>query len=376
MLTKATLNETLAILGDAFQGDHLARGRVKALVQGGSVLNESISSSDLARTFVYATNQSLEKQYAAAPKTWTQFAGREVFEDFTPRDRKEFLFEEDVDLAENGGHETAPGSLPVVPEGTEYPTFRFTTSAKRMSTLKHGARIGFTWEDVINDRWSFIQSLPGQLMKYALNTEETEAVQVLATKAGPNPETFNAANGNAVDNKKLSLANLKAAKKGVRNRKVNGQLVSVNSFALVVPTSMRDDAEAILKIAEVERVEGAGTATEVRTKEATSNGDVTLVVNDYLGKVDQSANSATTWYLVPLNGNDGTRDSITVNFLRNNEKPLLTMQASGQLYVGGGEVPGLEGSLLNDTSQYRVRHVVSGGYWNAHAMYASTGTTA
>lgn len=374
MLTEARLNETLAVIGDAIHGDHLARGRMKAIVMGQPVLNEAISSSDLARTFMYATNQTLEKQYAEAQKTWTKFAGREVFEDFKPQDRKEFLFEEDIDLKENGGHETAPGSLPVIPEGTEYPTFRWTTSAKRIATYKHGARIGFTWEDVINDRWGFIQSLPTQLNKYALNTEETEAVQVLASRQGPNPETFNAKNGNIADDRKLSLDSLKAAKKAVRNRKVNGQWVTVNQFALVVPTSMRDDAEAILKISEVERVEGAGTATEVRTKEATSNGDVTLVVNDYLGKVDQSANSATTWYLVPLNGNDGTRDSITVNFLRNYERPLLTMQASGQLYVGGGEVPGLEGSLVDDTSQYRVRHVVSGGYWNAHAMYASIGT--
>lgn len=373
-LTIATLEETSKILGDAIHGDYVARGRMKAIVEGQPVLNESISTSDLAQTFAYVNNAELMRQYAAVTPTWTQFAKRDVFEDFKPKTKRELIFNEDQDLAENGGHVTAPGSLPVVPEATEYPTFRWTTSAEQMSIHKNGARVPFTWEAVINDEWGFIQSLPGQLLVFARNTEETEAVKVLASTTGPNPDTFNAGNGNAPGTAKLSLDSLKAAKKAIRNRKVNGNYVTVNKFALVVPTAMRDDAEELLKITTVERVQGAGTAEEVRTVSSTGNGDVTLVVNDWLGKVDKSANAGTTWYLVPLNGSDGTRDSIVVNFLRNHEKPELTVKTSGHAYLGGGEVPSLEGSLRNDTTEYRVRHVVTGGYWDAQGTYASIGT--
>lgn len=372
MLNKK-LEETSKVWADALNGDFGARGRMKAIVDGAPVLNESISSSDLAHTFAYVNNATLAAQYAKVTPTWTQFAKRDVFEDFKPKTQREFLWAEDVDLAENGGHPTAPGSLPTVPEATEYPSFRSTTSAKQLGLHKKGARMPFTWESVINDEWGFIQSIPGKLLEFAINTEETEAVKVLATATGPNPATFNADNGNAVDNKKLSLDSLKAAKRAIRARKVNGQYVTVNKFALVVPTTMQDDAAELLKVTQVERVEGAGTETEVRTIAATNNGDVTLVVNDWLTKIDGSANAATTWYLVPLNGSDGTRDSIVVNFLRRHERPELTIAASGQLYVGGGEVPGLEGGLRNDTSEYRVRHVVTGGYWYGSSMYASTG---
>jgi hypothetical protein len=172
MLTKKALEETSKVLGEAMHGDFVARGRLKAIVDQGYVLNESISSSDLAQTFAYTTAAALQSQYAAITPTWTQFAKRDVFEDFKPKQHRELIFNEDIDLAENGGHITAPGSLPAVPEGTEYPTFQWTTSAKQLSLHKKGARIGFTWESVINDEWGFIQSLPGQMVIYARNTEE------------------------------------------------------------------------------------------------------------------------------------------------------------------------------------------------------------
>lgn len=374
MLTLKALEETSKVLGEAINGDFIARGRIKQLVDQGHVLNESISSSDLARTFSFTTNASLQAQYAKVDFTWTKFAKRDVFEDFKPKRKKELIFNEDQALAENGGHVTAPGSLPVVPEQTEYPTFNWTTSGNELALYKTGARVGFGWEAVINDEWELIRSLPSQLLVYATNTEETEAVKVLASTTGPNPDTFKGVA--APSTAPLSLASLKAAKTEIRYRQVNGNYVTVSKFALVVPTTLRDYAEELLKITEIERVEGAGTSTEVRTKSQTGNSDVTLVVNDWLTKVDKSANRDTTWYLVPIGGNDGTRDSIVVNFLRNHEKPELTQSTTGHSYVGGGEVPTLEGSLRNDTSEYRVRHVVTGGYWHNHALFASTGSGA
>lgn len=368
-----TLEEVSKVFGDAVHGDFVARGRIKAIVDGNASLTEAISTSDLARTFNTVTRQALVSQYADLPSNWTQFAKRNVLEDFKPTYFREFLFADDTQLAENAGHVTAPGSLPVVPELTEYPTFVWTTSENQIQLHKNGARTGFSWEAVINDEWGFIQSLPGQLAKFAKNTEETEAVKVLASPTGPNSDTFNASNGNAADTAALSLDSLRAAKRAVRARKVNGNYVTVPKFALVVPTAMEDQARDILSITQLEVTEN--TADGTRTyKTGTSNSDVTLVVNDWLAKVDQSANAATTWYLVPLAGNDGTRDSILVNFLRNHEAPEFRQSGNTGLYLGGGNVPSLEGSLRNDDVEYRVRHVVAGGYNYAAAMYASTGT--
>ena len=371
------IEETAKIFGDALHGDFRARGIIKSVVDG--QLSEAISSSDLAQTFAFVNAAALQAQYATLPTTWTEFAKRDIFEDFKPKFQKELVFDYDQDLADNGGHVTAPGSLPVVPELTEYPAFSFTTSAKALSIYKSGARIGFSWEDVINDNWNFITSLPGRTAQYAKNTEETEAVKVLVTATGANPDTFNATNLNVVDNKQLSIDSLAYAKRTVRQRKWNNNFITVPKFALVVPSAMRDWAERILKITEIESVSGdpavAGKGQQ-RFKSQVSNSDVVLVVNDWLTQIDKSANAGTSWYLVPYQGSDGIRDCVVVNFLRNHEAPEFRQSNAGGLFLGGGAVPTLAGSLRNDDAEYRVRHVVRGGFWFASNSYASTGTTA
>ena len=369
------LIEAAKIFGDALKGDFRARGRIKQIVSEGYVLDEAISTSDLARTFAYANSSELLKQYAGLPTTWTQFAKRDVFEDFKPKRKKEFLFNNAIDLADNGGYNTAVHSLPNVPELTEYPTFRWSTSEKGLTLRKKGARIPFSWEDVINDEWGFIASLPGEMARIAKTTEETSALEVLVDAAGVNATTFSAGNGNAMGTTgaagtryKLSLNALEFAKREIRSRQVNGNYVTVQKFALIVPTNLQTTAERILGLTNLKVTQGT-----LQYDTSTSNGDVVLVVNDYLTQINKGANAATTWFLVPFGGNDGTRDSIVVNFLRNHEAPEFRQSGNTGLYLGGGAVPSLEGSLLNDDIEYRVRHVVAGGFWFGAAMYASTG---
>lgn len=369
------LENVSKVLAEAVHGDRIAQGRIKAIAENKAPLSEAISTSDLAKTFNAVTRAELVRQYAAQEQVWKLFAKREVLPDFREAQFRELTFTDDVNLAENGGVATAPGSLPNVPELTEYPTFTFTTAENKIKLAKKGARIGFSWEAVINDEWGFIASLPGQLAIYARNTEETEAAKVLATATGPNADTFKTANGNAADNKKLNLDALQFAKQAVRNRKVNGAYVTVQKFALVVPTSLADTARNLLNITSLE-ISDKTTNRDVKYTTSTNNGDVTLVVNDWLTKIDTSANAATTWYLVPLGGTDGTRTSVVVAFLQGNENPDFRQSGNTGLYLGGGDVPSLEGSLLNDDVEYRVRHVVTGGYLYGTGMYASTGTTA
>ena len=364
----AKLEEVAKILGAAMHGDYRAQGLIKAAAQGEFV--EAISTSDLAKTFNYVTRAAVTAQYADLPSTWTQFAKRETLNNFNETTFREFLFEDTVHLAENGGHVTAPASLPVVPELTEYPTFKFTTGANRMKLNKHGARVPFSWEAVINDEWSFIQSLPGQLAKFAKNTEETEAVGVLTSPTGPNAQTFSVDNGNLnTTNYLLSLDALELAKTEVKNRKVNGRYLNVTSWALVVPTNMEEQAKRILNLTQLEVTQG-----NLKYVTTTNTSNITLVVNDWLTKIDVSANASKTWYLVPLGGTDGTRTSIAVAFLTGHETPEFRQSGNTGLYLGGGAVPSLEGSLLNDDVEYRVRHVVQGAYLYPQALFASNGT--
>jgi hypothetical protein len=374
-MTINKLEEVSKIFGAAMGGDYKAQGIVKTLAKGEVVeanysgLQEAISTSDLAKTFNFATRAAVTKQYADLPSTWTSFAKRESLPNFNVATFREFDFTDTVDLADNGGFVTAPASLPVVPELTEYPTFRFTTGKNQVKLNKRGARVPFSWEAVINDEWNFISQLPGQLAKFAKNTEELEAVGVLTSTTGPNAGTFNAQNGNVSSkNYTLSLDALSLAKTEVKNRKVNGSYLNVTRWALIVPTTMEETAKRILNLSKLTITQG-----NISYETNTNNSDVTLVVNDWLTKVDQSANAAKTWYLVPLNGTDGTRDSIIVAFLQGHEAPEFRQSGNTGLYLGGGTVPSLEGSLLNDDVEYRVRHVVTGAFLYPQALFSSTG---
>lgn len=378
-MTIKNVEEAGKLFGEALEGNRAAQGRVKALVDGSSYISESVSSSDLAAAFAIGTRQTLQAQYAKRVPTWTDFAVRKVFNDFKPQFIREITWDADVNLDENGGVATLPESLPNVPEGTEYPAFGFTTSANGVALQKKGARFGFGWEMVINDEWDTIRSVPGELIRFASNTEDTQAYGVLASATGPNASTFSAQNGNLnagslFDKEyKLSLDALSLAKKAIRARRVNGRLVTVPKFRLIVPTSMKDQAEYLLSIKDL-TLRNASNTTEI--KAGTSNSDVSLTTTDWLEAIDVSGNAGTTWYLVPDKGFDGTRNSIAVAFLQNQEKPDLRISGGGGNYLGGGAVPGLEGSLLNDDIQYRVRHVVSGAFLNGQALFASKGTEA
>jgi hypothetical protein len=367
------LEEVSNVLGDAIHGNYRAQGIIKTLAQGdvveGMGLSEAISTSDLANTFNFVTRAAVTKQYNELPTTWTTFAKRQTLPNFNIATFREFDFIDTVDLGDNGGFVTAPSSLPVVPELTEYPTFRFTTGKNQVKLNKRGARVPFSWEAVINDEWGFIQSLPGQLAKFAKNSEELEAVGVLASSTGPNAATFNAPNGNALStNYVLSLDALALAKTEVKNRKINGNYINVTKWALIVPTTMEETARRILSLSSLEITQG-----NIKYTTTTNTSDITLVVNDWLTKVDVSANAAKTWYLVPLNGTDGTRDSLIVAFLNGHEAPEFRQSGNTGQYLGGGNVPSLEGSLLNDDVEYRVRHVVTGAYLYPQALFASTG---
>ena len=376
-MTIQTIEEAGKVFGAALSGDRTAQGRVKALVDGTAYITESFSTSDLAAAFGIGVSQKLQAQYAQRLQSWKDFATKLTFNDFKPQFLRELVLDDNAQLAVNGGVNTKPMSLPRIPEGTEYPSFGFTTSAAGIILYKEGARFPFTWEMVINDEWQLIRSIPGKMLDYAANTEDTEAYGILAGPTGPNALTFNSGNGNlnaagGLFDKEyaLSLDALTLAKRAIRARKVNGRRVSVNKFRLLVPTALKDRAEALLATKEL-TVRNAGNTTEIKTN--TTNSDVALTATDWLEQIDTSATSATTWYLVPDGGNDGVRDTIGVAFLQNHEAPELRISGNGGNYLGGGQGPGLEGSLLNDTSEYRVRHVVAGALINAQALFASKG---
>lgn len=362
--------EASKILGSAFQGDRSAQGILKEMAFGGDVshyLTEAYATTDMLAAFNISARETLEAQYPKADRVWTQIATRKRLPDFKEQAYREFTWDKGLLVDENAGRAIVPGALAVIPEGTEYPSFGFSTSGRSVKLHKHGARFPFFWEMVVNGEWEDLGSIPGRMSEFALQTEEVEAFVQLASTTGPRADVFTGdlAPGTA----KLSLESLSAAKTEVRSRKVNGRAVRVPRFALVVAPALEETAKQLLAITRLQVTDANGVYDTT-----TSNGDITLVVADVLVDIDTSANVDTTWYLVPLQGKDGTRESITVNFLERHENPDLRISSATGSYLGGGSVPGLEGSLLNDDAEYRVRHVVTGAIAHADGLYASIGT--
>lgn len=374
MTTNKAFEEASKLIADALHGDRGAQGLMKGLLTGSAYLQESISTSDLLKTFKTVTAAAVLKQYSLAPKVWTDFARRNLMNDFKPATFRELLADWSGLPATNGGEATAPDSLPNVPELTEYPTISWGVGEAQTSLSKKGARAPFSWESVVNDEWNVLESLPTYLGQLASNTEDTQATLQLTSATGPNATTFSAGNGNAADNKPLTLDNLAAAQQAVLLRKVNGRFIEVSNWRLVVPPQLELAAKQILNTTEIfTEVTNGSTVSRTRTQ-VPLTGNVKLTVNPWLTRIDVSAKAATTWYLVPDGGDDGTRTALVVNFLRGYENPEFRSSGDTGLYLGGGAVPSLEGSFQYDDIQYRVRHVTSGATIKPQALYASTGS--
>lgn len=368
MAIKKSIIEASKMFGDAIHGDFQARGALQEIVTSGSsrYMSEAISTSDVLAAFNTSVTQTVLAQYNPDAMVWNKIAKRNIVEDFKLQEFVEFQWDNDLLVGEAHGIEVPSGSLARIPELDEYPTFRYEAAAKQFKIHKSGARLPFSWEWVINGEWARIGSIPEEMLRKAERTEESQVVQSFVDANGPRADVF--AGATAVDDKPLSFDNLTAAKTAIRQRKVNGRNVTVGKFALVVPPALEEVAKQILSITTYEQTDGLRKYTQTA-----GNGDVELVVMPALNWVDKRvAESSTTWYLVPAGGNDGTRVSILQNFLRRHEKPELRISGDTGLYVGGGAVPGLEGNLLNDSIEYRVRHVVTGFVLNSDAMYAST----
>ena len=362
------LIEAGKVLKDAMEGDHGARGIIKSHVMGEPTSYvESFSTSDLVNVFTVGLNQKTEQQYAEQPLVWTEIAKRNYFSDFREQEVIEFDWNKPLDVVEQAGREITPGGLAVVPEGTEYPTFGYKAASRKVKLHKHGARMPFFFEYVINDQWNILDTLPAEMVKKARTTEEIEIMRQLVDSKGINKDTFKGVS--APEDKALTLDSLREALESVENRKVEGRYVTVNNWALVVPTTMRTRAREILGTTEWEETDETGKTFKRRA----DFGNVKLVTSEVLLDINRSADARTTWFLVPAGGSDGTRDSLVNNFLTGHDSPEIRVHGDTGSYLGGGAVDFKQGSFLNDSLQYRVRHIVTGSVSHSDAMYASTG---
>lgn len=361
-ITEAQVLAAAQIMGKAFKGSKRAAFD----------LQEALTSDDFRAAAFEVLDREMMMRYQDLPAVWDQYARRTTVRDF----KKKTL----VDLM--GGR----AALDLVPERTEYPHRNISKAPYRISVSKYGGVFQITWESIINDELGELEDLPGNLAIAARNTETVTAVKLLTDGNGPNDLYFGAqAWGRTYDpatdswsggssnlisgNPVLSESALTAALDAISQRKdPEGLPIIVEAYKLVVPPALETTARRILDAVELRITTGSTTAV---VKNSVS-GRVQMVVDPWLPVIDKSANSNTTWYLLPAP--TASRPALFVAFLRGHETPDLRVKADAGNRVGGGPVDPTEGSFEADDISYRARHVVGGAGTDMIATAVSNGS--
>ena len=354
--------EAAKLLEGALRGDRM--DKIK--------LQEGIATSDLPELLVPTLNKVLLEEYEATPKVWDQFATQLVVDDFRPVTFQALKYDDAGE--DNQGDTFREGSLPTVGEYDEYPTAGwFSVTEQTMQVKKAGQRIRFSWESIVNDgQIGLLERLPVELALKAAGKEDEEVTKQLVATGGLNTTNFKSANQNLLSgNPTLSLESLEDAIEAANLQTYNGrQITPVTQFALVVPRALEMTARKILAVQEVRTETTAGSVATTTISGNPIGSQVTIVVNDWLTKINSGAGAY--WFLIPVPGQQ-LNPAVALGFLRGYETPELRIKSNGGLYLGGGEVPAREGSFDNDDWEMRIRHIATGGFIVPAGTIASTG---
>ncbi len=389
-------DEFIYAIKESLEGNRSAQGAVKDLIAGalhmGNV-REAISSDQLAPWFHKAVAPTFESEYAKGETTWQKFASSFPMTDFRPVAFYELQRDAGVDfLSENGGRNAPQDTLPAVPELTPYPTFGYRAGGKMVTgPTKHGVRVQFSWEALINDDWNLLERFPSDAAELANRTIDAAVYGVLwsldPTKPGFNTSVIADGNGTVLQaskadgavvlndvkkNAPLTYDSLRAAIKQVRNTKVNGRYVTVNKFALIVPTTLVDLATALINREFIEETVTEGNAARKYRVSNPLQSQVEVVGSD-LPLLLGGDNAATNWVIAPYGGRTTARQTILRTSLRGFEQPELRVADDTGRLFGGGSLDSKAGSFDNDDTQARVRLVTGGAIVNYDGIVASTG---
>ncbi|MBO0826215.1 MAG: Mu-like prophage major head subunit gpT family protein [Streptosporangiales bacterium] len=343
------LAEAATLVNRAFNGN------ARAMLD----LREAMSTSDFPHLFGDVLDRELLAQYQNLAPIWPQFAARSLVRDFRPKKYFDLL----------GGR----GVLDKVPQLGEYKARKMSDAEYELAVGKYGNRLPLSWETLINDDLDAFRDAPQRIAQGARDTEDYLATGLIASSAGPNTAFF-ADHGtfdNSVKHVVLDTDALSAALTDISSRRDSeGRPIMVSAAVLMVPPALEVAANNILNATEIRNTVDGQTVLVGNWL----SGRVKVVVNPWLPVVDTSANSATSWYLLPAPST--ARPGLVVGFLRGHETPDLRVKADAGQMVGGGAIPAEEGSFDNDDIQYRVRHVLGGTTLDPIASYASDGKPA
>jgi hypothetical protein len=250
----------------------------------------------------------------------------------------------------------ANGEAATVPEGTPYPKASVTGIESFYSKLaKRGVSFDFTWEARVNDTAGFFSDMPGELLSLTDDTEYAEVFDALL-QANEELPSVTLPDGTVVPvNAPVTPNAIFAAILALAERTINGRKIgTLSGYTVIVPTGRKAyvdyqmrQFQNIVSIQDGAVTFGAPDNSVLSTVEVIESDRVT----------------GTAWYLKPKPGAT-RRPVLELLRLRGYETPELRVSADAGLYLGGGTVPGLEGSFEADTISYRYRYPIGAVLWD------------
>lgn len=238
-----------------------------------------------------------------------------------------------------------------VAEGEEYKADTLDELEVEYRVKKFGRRFGYTWELALSGDFTDMADFPRRLGNGAVNTSNKNVFGLFVNENGPRDDFFA-----SKDTKPLSPQNLQDAINAFALKEDwRGDLVDTTGLVLVVPPTLQLEAQRIVGAAELElEVTDGNKKTKTRMQNPFT-GLVQVVVSRKLVEIDKSANRATTWYL--LAGKGSTHPAVIHVSLNGHENVDIRTKRDQGNRVGGGEIPFEEGSYLDDTIDFRGRHI-------------------
>lgn len=314
-----------------------------------AVLLEAFTTSDFPLLLGNAfEREAIQTQRDAEPET-TTFTYETTVPDFRPKKLVD-LFGNEIfeDVAE--GEEFKGGTL----DETEIEVKAGTT----------GKVFGLTRKLMLSRDFSDLANFPRVLGNAAVNTENQKIFSVFVNESGFRSDFFG-----TVDTKVLNADNLDAAINALSLQEDHrGDLVDTSNMILLVPPSLRTQAERIVNSVEVELTEGTKKYRVLNP----FRGLVTVVVSRRMASIDKSANRGTSWALLPAK-DSATPAVVKANLIGNETVDIRVKRDQGER-VGGGAIPIEQGSFNDDTIWFRGRHDIGAAKGFTYAVYASNGT--
>lgn len=275
----------------------------------------------------------------------------------------------------------AEGKLPQVGEQGKYLPAVLTEGEYSYSVNKYGRIIKWSWESYINDNQDQLgDSSPVRLARAARRSEDRFATELHIDANGPhaslytsgNKNIINTTNGASSSNPVLGIVGLQDAFT-VMGLMLDGDGEPIGmdggQLILEVGPALAVTAENLLGATQI--IVGADSGAQRIMTGNWLRAKVRAVVNPYIPLVATSANTHTTWCLHA--DPNTTRPALEMGFLRGYEGPQLFQKLADQVRLGGGG-SAMDGSFEDDSTAFKVRHVMGGGRQSGKATVSSNGS--